>query len=94
MDVFASPNLFGKMRGKLLKASATEAVASKGDKPVETPDAKAVRTLITDAESGAAKSEKQNLRTKVTRKETKRVVFTTDDPLVPAKPVHKSYMAK
>jgi hypothetical protein len=95
VDVFASPNLFGKMRGKLLKASAVEAVASKGDKLTAAPDAKAVRALITDAESGAAKSEKRNLRTKVTRKETKRnVVFTTDDPLVPAKPLHKSYMAK
>jgi hypothetical protein len=95
VDVFASPNLFGKMRGKLLKASAAEAVASKNDKPTPAPDAGAVRALITDAESGAAKAEKQNLRTKVTRKETSHnVVFTTDDPLVPAKAVHKSYMAK
>jgi len=95
VDVFASPNLFGKMKGKLLKSSAAEAVATKGDKPTAIPDASAVRALITDAESGAAKSEKQNLRTQVTRKETNHnVVFTTDDPLVPAKPVHKSYMAK
>lgn len=95
VDVFASPNLFGKMKSKLLKASATEAVASKGDKMGPVPDASAVRALITDAESGAAKAEKQNLRTRVTRKETSHnVVFTTDDPLVPAKPVHKSYLAK
>jgi hypothetical protein len=95
VDVFASPSLFGKMKGKLLKASAAEAVASKGDKPTAAPDANAVRALIADAESGAAKAEKQNLRTKVTRKETNRnVVFTTDDPTVPAKSVHKSYMAK
>jgi hypothetical protein len=95
VDVFASPNLFGKMKGKLLKASAAEAVASKGDKSTAAPDANAVRALITDAESGAARSEKQNLRTQVTRKETSRnVVFTTDDPMVPAKSVHKSYMAK
>jgi hypothetical protein len=95
VDVFASPNLFGKMKGKLLKASATEAVASKGDKIAPAPDASAVRALITDAESGAARAEKKNLRTQVTRKETSHnVVFTTDDPLVPAKSVHKSYMAK
>ena len=50
---------------------------------------------MTDAESGAAKAEKQNLRTQITRWETSRnVVFTTDDPMVPAKSVHKSYMAK
>jgi len=95
VDVFASPSLFGKMKGKLLKASATEAVASKSDKTTATPDASAVRSLIADAESGAAKAEKQNLRTKVTRKETsKNVVFTTDDPFVRGKPVHKNYLAK
>jgi hypothetical protein len=95
VDVFASPNLFGKMKGKLLKASATEALAAMQDKPVPPPSAEAVRALITDAESGAARTEKQTLRTQVTRKETRRnVVFTTDDPLVPSKSVHKSYMAK
>jgi len=95
VDVFASPNLFGKMKGKLLKASATEAVAAKEDKPTVAPGAEAVRALITDAESGAARTEKQNLRTQVIRKETRRnVVFTTDDPLVPSKSVHKSYLAK
>ena len=95
VDVFASPNLFGKMKGKLLKASATEAVASKTDKPTSAPSPEAVRTLITDAESGKARAEKQNLRTKVTRKETeKNVVFTTDDPFVSGKPVHRNYLAK
>jgi hypothetical protein len=95
VDVFASPSLFGKMKGKLLKASATEAVASKSDKAAPAPDANAVRSLIADAESGAAKAEKQNLRTKVSRKETsKNVLFTTEDPFVPGKPVHKNYMSK
>jgi hypothetical protein len=95
VDVFASPNLFGKMKGKLLKASATEALAAKTDRPSPPPTADAVRALITDAESGAAKAEKETLRTKVTRKETKKnVVFETNDPFVPRKAVHKSYMAK
>jgi hypothetical protein len=95
VEVFASPKLFGKMKGKLLKASATEAVASKQAKVSPAPNADAVRALITDAEAGAARTEKQNLHTQVTRKETSRnVVFTTDDPLVPSKPMHKSYLAK
>jgi len=95
VDVFASPNLFGKMKGKLLKASATEALAAKTDQPSPTPTAEAVRALITDAESGTARAEKETLRTKVTRKETKNnVVFETNDPFVPRKAVHKSYMAK
>jgi hypothetical protein len=95
VDVFASPKLFGKMKGKLLKASATEAVAARQDKIAPPPGVDAVRSLIADAESGAAKTEKQNLRTQVTRKETKaNVVFTTDDPMVPSKPLHKSYLKK
>jgi hypothetical protein len=95
VDVFASPKLFGKMKGKLLKSSASEALAAKTDKPSPPPSADAVRALIADAESGAAKSEKQTLRTQVTRKETRRnVVFETADPMVPAKAVHKSYLAK
>jgi hypothetical protein len=95
VDVFASPSLFGKMKGKLLKASATEALAAKTDPPSPPPTPAAVRALITDAEAGAAKTEQETLRTKVTRKETKKnVVFETNDPLVPRKAVHKSYMAK
>jgi hypothetical protein len=95
VDVFASPSLFGKMKGKLLKASATEAVASKSEQPSPPPDTDAVRSLIADAESAATRPEKETLRTKVTRKESaKNVVFTTDDPFVRGKPVHKSYLAK
>jgi hypothetical protein len=95
VDVFASPNLFGKMKGKLLKASATEALAAQTRKPSPVPTAAAVRALMSDAESGAARTEKQTLRTQVTRKETrKNVVFETNDPVVPAKAVHKSYLAK
>ena len=95
VDVFASPNLFGKMKGKLLKASATEALAAKTDKPSPSPTADAVRALMSDAESGAARTAKQTLRTQVMRKETKRnVVFETNDPFVPGKSVHKNYMAK
>jgi hypothetical protein len=70
-------------------------VASKSGQPTSPPDASAVRSLIADAESGAAKAEKQNLRTRVTRRETPRnVVFTTDDPFVRGKSVHKNYLAK
>jgi hypothetical protein len=95
VDVFASSNLFGKMRGKLLKASATEALAARTDKPSPAPSTDAVRALMTDAEAGAARTEKETLRTQVTRKESKNnVVFETNDPFVPSKAVHKSYIAK
>jgi hypothetical protein len=95
VEVFASPSLFGKMKAKLLKASATEALAVKQEKETPTPTAEAVRALIADAESGAAREEKQTLRTQVTRKETpKNVVFETMDPMVPEKAMHKSYLRK
>jgi hypothetical protein len=95
VEVFASPRLFGKMKGKLLKASATEALAAKTDAPSSPPSSEVVRAFIADAESGAAKSEKRTLRTQITRKENQRnVLFETTDPIVPSKPVHKSYLAK
>ena len=95
VDLFASPKLFGKMKSKLLRASATEALAAKTGQPSPPPTTDAVRALIADAESGAAKAEKQTLRTQVTRKETRRnVVFETSDPMVPSKALHKSYLAK
>jgi hypothetical protein len=95
VEVFASPRLFGKMKGKLLKASATEALAAKTDAPSSAPSPEVVRAFIADAESGAAKTEKRTLRTQVTRKENQRnVLFETADPIVPSKPVHKSYLAK
>ncbi len=94
-DVFASPQLFGKMKAKMLRASAAEAVAEKGPDPVPTPSTTAVRALFSDAESGAARTEKQTLTTSVSRKETpKSVVFTTDDPRIRGKSVHKNYMSK
>jgi hypothetical protein len=72
-----------------------EALAAKTDRPSEPPKVDAVRALMADAESGAARTEKETLRTQVTRKETRRnVVFETSDPMVPAKAVHKSYLAK
>jgi hypothetical protein len=95
VDVFTSPKLFGKMRDKLLAASATEAVATRLAKPAPPVTAEAVRALMTDAEAGKAKAEKETLRTKVTRKESARnVLFETNHPMLPTKAVHKSYLAK
>jgi len=94
-DIFASPQLFGKMKAKMLRSGAAEAVAEKGPGPVVTPSTAAVRTLFSDAESGATRNEKQTLTTSVSRKETpKSVVFTTDDPRIRGKSVHKNYMSK
>ena len=83
------------MKAKMLRSGAAEAVAEKGPGPVVTPSTAAVRTLFSDAESGATRNEKQTLTTSVSRKETpKSVVFTTDDPRIRGKSVHKNYMSK
>jgi hypothetical protein len=95
VDVFASPKLFGKMKGKLLASGATEAVAEKGPGPVATPGKEAVTALLVDAEAGVAKPEQRSARTKIGSKESaKGMVFTTEDPFLPQKPVHKNYLAK
>ncbi len=94
-DVFASPQLFSKMKDKMLRSGAAEAVAAKGPGVVTSPKVDAVRALLSDAESGAERTEKQTLDTQVSRKETSRsVVFTTDDPRIRGKAVHKNYMSK
>jgi hypothetical protein len=95
VDVFATPGLFAKLKSKLLRAGATEAIAAKTTTPFEQPKAAAVQTLVSDAESGEAKLEKQNLRTEVSKKETgKSVVFSTKEDSFHGKAAHKSYMAK
>jgi hypothetical protein len=95
VDVYASPALFRKMRGKLLKASAVEAVAEKTEAPTPAVKGEAVRALMTEAESGAERTEARGPRANVLRKETdKSVVFTTEDPAENRRSVHKNYLRK
>jgi hypothetical protein len=95
VDVYASPALFRKMRGKLLRASAVEAVAESGAPPAPPVAVDAVRALVSDAESGAPRTEARTPRAEVVRKETgKSVVFTTEDPARNRRNVHKSYLRK
>lgn len=95
VDVFATPRLFNKLKGKLLRAGAAEAVAAKTNTPTKPPSVSAVQALLDDAESGPARAEKQTLRTLVSRKETpKSVVFSTQDDTFRGKAAHKSYMSK
>jgi hypothetical protein len=95
VDVYASPALFRKMKDKLLRASAVEAVAEKQDGPTPPVDAAAVRALVTQAESGGARVDMKGPRIQVVRKETPgSVVFTTEDSARKQRPVHKSYLKK
>jgi hypothetical protein len=95
VDTYASPALFRKMRAKLLRASAIEAVSEQGDAPAAPAKVEAVRALVDDAESGAARTEARSTRADVVRKETSAsVVFTTEDPTENRRNVHKSYLPK
>jgi hypothetical protein len=95
VDVYASPSLFRKMKNKLVRASAVEAVAEKQDGPSPPVTTAAVRALLVDAESGAARLELKGERTDVVRKETAgSVVFTAEDPAPGKRAVHKSYLKK
>src|SRR5579864_1410551 len=80
-DVYTTHDLFGRMWPKLLKASATEAVAErrKGKSPAP-PDAATIRTAFADAEQGRASSKDIARRLDVITKETdKAVLFETRD---------------
>jgi hypothetical protein len=95
VDVYASPALFRKMKDKLIRASAVEAVAEKQDAPSPPVSAAAVQALVKEAESGSQRTEVKGERTQVVRKEAPgSVVFTTEDAAANQRPVHKSYLNK
>ena len=95
-EVYASRELFAQMWPKLLKASATEAMAerSKG-KPSAPPDAAAIRAAFADAEHGHESSKDVNHRLDVRMRETgKAVLFETRDREQSGAPIHKTYVMK
>ncbi len=94
-DVYVSNTLFKKVWMKMLKASATEAVAeSKGVRLAEPVKADAVRSMIDDAER--AKSKEQSVGSGarlVTREDKDNVMFESRDEKSKAI-VHRSYVKK
>lgn len=94
-DVYVSNSLFKKLWLKMLKASATEAVANLNDKvKVGKTDAAAVKTFLSDSEKGKAKEETVSKRIKViTREDESNVVFEARDENAKLV-VHKSYVKK
>ena len=95
VDIFASPRLFDKMKGKLLRAAAAQAIAELGSETSGPPTAQSVLALIEDAESGTIHSETQILGTRIVRKETSSsIAFITDDARIPQQSLHRNYLAK
>ncbi len=94
-DVYASNALFKKLWPKLLRATATEAVAElTKDKTFIQLKPQTVQTFMDNADKGAAREETVNSRmTNVTRDEKDSVVFESRDEKQKVV-LHKSYVKK
>ena len=95
-DVYASPALFRKLWGKLLEASAIEAIGelnqSKSDKIVTV---KTVEATLADAESGAPSDKDVTSRVKLrTRENKEHILFETRDQQRKEAWVHRNYVKK
>jgi hypothetical protein len=95
-DVYASRELFARMWPKLLKASATEAMAERGrEKSSAALNAAAIQAAFADAERGRESSKDVNHRLDVVMRETgKAVLFETRDREQGDAAIHKSYVMK
>ena len=94
-DVYASNSLFKKLWPKLLRATATEAVAElTKDKTFIQLKPQTVQTFMDNADKAAAREETVNSRmTNVTRDEKDSVVFESRDEKQKVV-LHKSYVKK
>ncbi len=94
-DVYVSNSLFKKLWLKMLKATATEAVANLNEKTKPGKvDAADVKTFLSDSEKGKSREDTVSKRTKViTREDETNVVFESVDEKAKLI-VHKSYVKK
>lgn len=95
-DVYASRELFVRMWPKLLKASATEAMAERGrEKSPPSLDAASIQAAFADAKHGHESSKDVNHRLDVVMRETgKAVLFETRDREQGGAAIHTSYVMK
>ena len=95
-EVYASPELFRQMWPKLLRASATEAVAEKPKAKSKTPPTAAdVKTALADADRANPSSKQTAGSSTVTRKESAKVVmFETHDSNQGSDWIHRIYVVK
>ena len=96
-DIDASGELFGKLYPKLLKACALEAVASTVEEQTQfsEPDVAAVRSWLSEAESGEASKRELSGRIQLLTRETENnVFFETRDRAQLGAWIHRSYVRK
>src|SRR5690349_8262158 len=95
-DVYASHSLFAKLWPKLLKATATEALAELNDdaKPQPVAD-ETIHAFFADAEQPKAQAKAVTERVRVvTREDDKNVFFETQDRRQNDAWVHRNYIRK
>ena len=95
-DVYASHALFTKLWPKLLKASATEALAELDQKPAAEPVASEnIHAFLADSEQPKAKSKEVTQRVRVvTREDDQNIFFETQDRREKDAWVHRNYIRK
>ena len=95
-DVYASHTLFAKLWPKLLKASATEALAELDQKPAAEPVAsETVEAFLAESEQPKAKSKEVTQRVRVvTREDDQNIFFETQDRREKDAWVHRNYIRK
>lgn len=95
-DVYASHALFAKLWPKLLKATATEALAELDRKPAGEPVAReTIHAFLADSEQPTAKSKEVTQRVRVvTREDEQNIFFETQDRREKDAWVHRNYIRK
>ena len=95
-DVYASHALFTKLWPKLLKASATEALAELDQKPAAEPVAsETIHAFLADSAQPTAKSKDVTQRVRVvTRENDENIFFETQDRREKDAWVHRNYIRK
>lgn len=94
-DVYGSHDLFQKLWPKLLKATATEAVAEHRSEVSATVDARAVAALLVENEGKAASEEQHTPRLTLVKRETeKALTFESYDKGDKSRMIHRNYIVK
>ena len=95
-DVYASHALFAKLWPKLLKATATEALAELDQKPAAEPVAnETIHAFLAESEQPVAKAKEVTQRVRVvTREDDQNIFFETQDRREKDAWVHRNYIRK
>lgn len=95
-DVYASHALFAKLWPKLLKATATEALAELNQKPAAEPVGnETIHAFLVESEQPKAKAKEVTQRVRVvTREDDQNIFFETQDRREKDAWVHRNYIRK